>query len=352
MYLSGPEQDPFASLTKELEQQTSAAGYFDKPLAGEALKRDNENFAYALFDIMPLEEKINWYVTLGVPPSPDPRYMQLLGSMLYALPANYMNISLRLEMTRVALAEELAEQTGAGSKLGAAHLGSQLTEFFKKTSKTWGRFVDSLSDFFQEVGKSIGEGLQSIGRNVLSFRQALIALGGPAMKYVTDFLILTPGVKFLFGDLSNELGTAIVEDRRVSLTPIAVGYAEYLTDMSLALGVASPFLPPPFNLVAKVISIVYKVGAGLIAWQVQMHYKDLLAHAEEANAKVRVDMEHELRAHFRGLEAEMEAAGLEVKSDNGANTMTQPTGGGLSKTGLLVLGGIGALAVLVIFGVK
>lgn len=334
MYLSGP--DPFGSLSEELTKQTSTAGFYDRPLAGEALKRDNENFAYALFEIMPVQERISWYVKLGVPPSPDPTYMQLLASMMYALPANYLNISLRLEMTRVALAEELAGATEAGAKLG-----SMFSEFLDRVG-------GSFSKFFQKVGHEFGKGLQSIGRNVLSFREALIKLGGPAMRYITDFLILTPGAKFIFGDLFHELGTAIVEDRRVQLTPIAAGYAQYLSDMALVLNVASPFLPPPFNLIAKVIAVVYRVGATMINWQIAEHIKDLTERAAEANAKTRAEMEKALRAEFRGLESELVEAGREIKSTDGANTMLQPTGGGLSKTGLLVLGGIGVMAVLVI----
>lgn len=334
-------------LEKLLEQETSQAGFFDRPMAGEALKRDNENFAYALFEIMPQSEKIGWYAKLKVPFNPDPRLMQLLAAMLYALPANYMNVSLRLEMTRVSLAEELAAATDPG-KLGSAHLGSKLTEFFGGVGKTWGRFVDSLSDFFQELGRTIGEGLRSIGRNVLSFRAALIELGGPAMRYVTDFLILTPGVKFIFGDLSNELGGALMEGRRVQLLPIAAAYAQYLDDMSMILNTASPWLPPPWNMIAKVVAVIYKAGSGVIMWQIAEHVQDIMQRQAEANAVARAELEEGYRKAFRGFEDTLAESGLLVGSEYGANSVSQPAGG-LQMGGMILLGLVGLAAVVVLW---
>lgn len=337
----GQAADP---LSKLLEAETSGAGYFDQPLAGEALKRDNENFAFALFEIMPLQERLAWYVKLQVPFSTDQRLMQLLAAMLYALPANYANISLRAEMTRVALAEELAK--GTTGHVGA--LGSSLTEFFGKVSKTWGRFVDSLSDFFQKVGRTIGQGLQSLGRNVLSFRDAMIKLGGPAMRYVTDFLILTPGVKFIFGDLSAELGGAIVEARRVSLLPIAAGYAQYLDDMALVLNTASPWLPPPWNMIAKVVAAIYKAGSGLINWQIAEHVQNILERQAEANAIAREEMEKALRDQFRSFEGDLKEAGFAVGGEYGSNSVAAPTGG-MAPGGMVLIGLAGLAAAVVLF---
>lgn len=314
-----------------LAQQTSQ-GFFDRPLAGEALKRDNENFAYALFDIMPDSDKAKWYADMGIPFNPNPQLMQLLAAMNMALPANYMNVSLRVEMTRVALAEELAKGTDPGK------LGSMFSEFMDKVNH-------SFTKFFQRVGHDFGQGLKSIGRNVLSFRAAMIELGGPAMRYVTDFLILTPGVKFVFGDLMYELGGAIVDKRRVQLLPIAAGYAQYLEDMALILNTTSNFLPPPWNLIAKVVAALYRAGSGLIKWQIAEHIQDLMAQAERANAKAREEMEKAMRDQFRGIETELHEAGFMVNSVGGANTVAQPEGSGM-KAVLLV--GVFALAAWVI----
>lgn len=333
--LGAETTDPLEDL---LKQQTSDAGYFDRPMAGEALRRDNENFAYALFEIMPLAEKATMYAKLGVRYNPDPRLMQLLAAMQYALPANYMNISLRNEMIRASLAEELAKGTAAGS---IGHVGSMFSEFLDRVG-------GSFTKFFQRVGHEFGAGLRQIGHNVLSFRDAMIKLGGPAMRYVTDFLILTPGVVFIFGNLSAELGGAIVEARRVQLTPIAAGYSQYLGDMSLILNTTSPYLPPPWNVVAKVVAAVYKAGAALINWQIAMHYQDLLEHAEEANAKAREEMESALRQSFRDIEDELHEAGFMTQSVGGENTVANPSGG-MAPGGMVLLGLAGLAAAVVLF---
>lgn len=325
---------PEPTLTQALQMQTTGpGGYFDTPLAGDQLRSDNENFAYAMFDAMPASEQAVFYTKMQIPFVADQRLMKLLAAMMYALPANMMNISLRSETTRVQLAKQLAEST-SGSLDG---LGSVFSELLKDVG-------GSLSDFFQNLGKGFGKGLRVFGENINRFRDVLIKIN-PAMRYVTDFLILTPGVKFIFGDLLREVGASIEEGRRMQLLPIAAGYSQYLKDMALILNVASVVLPPPWSMIAKLIAVVYTIGARLIDWQIQQHIESLIERAEEANALVRAGMEQELRATFFGIETELVATGKAEQSLYGANTPGNPTG---ARTGGMVLIGIAALAAAII----
>lgn len=356
MYYQLAQADPFGTLKHELERQTDPAGFFGTPLAGQALRDDNDNFAFALFEIMPQKEREQLMASLfaqaaqagqDLPPFllQDKRMAHVLAAMLLSLQANYMNVSLRQEMTRVFLAKELQEATAPG--IHGAHLGSWLSEAIRTLERAVKRTIKSVSDFFRQLGKTIGRGLRQLGDNIHNFRDAMIKLGGPAMRYVTDFLILTPGVTFLFGDLMREVGRAMQTETKVQILPIGAGFSRYLADMSQALSVASNFLPPPWNLVAKAVSVVYKAGSMLIDWQIAEHVQDLLAQQAKANAVARAAMETALRQTFRDMLPEIEAAGEMVPSEHGANTLSHPTGGA-RQGGMILIGLIGAAAVVVL----
>lgn len=320
------------------------SGFFNEPLAGRALIRDNDNFTMALVNEMPTSEVTALIRDMKVPQSAHFEYQKALVAMAISEIANNVNISLRQELVRVSLSDALVKATTElePAKLaGDARLGfiieMALVKFFHDSG------AKSLPDYFSKLGKSIGSSLQSFGKSILSFRDLIIQKWGEFGRYFADFVILTPGGKFIFGNLALEVGVAL-ETGKFTWENIAAAGSQYLKDMAMVLKVVGIVAPPPWNLIAKIVAVIYEVGYRMINWQLAMHLESLMERQAEANERARAIFEQEL-ADFAGhLYTSMPPS----QSEFGSNSTLNPKGGG-GATGIILIGA-GAVALLAFFG--
>lgn len=286
-----------SSAFEELEKTTAAEyGYstvFTKPLAGQALIDDNDNFSTALIDQMDDATAAKFVAAVGVPSTiASPRELRVLAAAAVAGTANYLNISLRAEMIRASLNDALWEATKPSQLLG------WFDDFGKKFVAGGKKLFTRPAEWFESIGRQVGKGLRQFGDNIRNFRDLLRDKWGSWATYFVDFVILTPGVKFLFGDLLREVGAGIETGKSIDWKNIAAGYAQYLSDMSLALSMASNFLPPPWNIVAKVVSVIYKAASTIITWQLAMHAQKIAIKEQERAMKARREYEDALKSDF------------------------------------------------------
>lgn len=292
MYIS--ESSGFEELEKTTAADSGYATVFTKPLAGQALIDDNDNFSTALIDEMDDATAAKFVAAVGVPPTiASPRELRVLAAGAISGTANYLNLSLRAEMIRASLNEALWESTKP------SQLSGWFQDFSAKFVAGGKKLFTRPADWFQSIGQQVGKGLRQFGDNIYNFRALLADKWGGWATYFADFVILTPGVKFLFGDLLRQVGKGIEFGIQIDWKNVAAGYAKYLSDMSTALAIAAPFLPPPWNLVAKVVSIVYAVAAQVINWQLAAHAQQIMIKAQERAIKARTEYENALKKDFQ-----------------------------------------------------
>ena len=280
-------EEPSAGLEAALAAETKPyETLFSVALSGEKLKEDNETFSIALLDSMDLNGQLSIINTFQIPASiGDWTIIKLMASALLAANANDMNVSLRQEMTRVFLDEALVESgVTQARKTG---LASWLSEAFKTVKNAVGDFIENVVDWFKNLGKWIGTGLRKFGDWIRRIYQ-IIYKAIPFAKYLMTLIGLTPAIRFVFGDLLREIGYAWETGKDVDWKVVAMGAARYLAEMAEKLKIAGNFLPPPWNIIAKVVSVVFKVGSGLISGAVATRVSEVMekmrAKAGEARA--------------------------------------------------------------------
>lgn len=287
-----------SSAFEELEKTTAAeSGYstvFTRPLAGQALIDDNDNFSTALIDQMDDATAAKFVAAVGVPNTiASPRELRVLAAAAVSGTANYLNISLRAEMIRASLNDALWEATKPSQLLG------WFDDFGKKFVAGGKKLFTRPAEWFESIGRQVGKGLRQFGDNIHNFRELLADKWGGWAIYFADFIVLTPGVKFLFGDMLRQVGKGIETGKSIDWKNVAAGYAQYLSDMSLVLSTVSNFLPPPWNIVAKVVSVIYKAASVIITWQLAMHAQKLAIKAQEQALKARTEYENALKGDFQ-----------------------------------------------------
>lgn len=276
-----PEEEQnaiWSALDESLEETTKPyETLFSRTYAGEALKEDNETFAIALMDLLDLNGQADVITKFGIPVSiGDWTVMKLMAGAALAATANNMNLSMRQEFTRAFLDNSLV-QTGVTT--ARQTIGSWLSEAFKGVKDFFGKTITNVIEFFQNLGKTIGTGLRKFGDNVRRIFQITYDKIGFG-RYLLDFIGLTPGVEFIFGDLLREIGAGLETGKGINWKQVAAGGSRYLKDMATRLQIASNFLPPPWNLIAKLVAVCFKAGAYFIDDALMKHVAQLVA--EEA----------------------------------------------------------------------
>ena len=289
----GQVEEPSVGLEEALAAETKPyETLFSVALSGEELKEDNETFAIALLDSMDLNGQLSIINAFQIPASiGDWTIIKLMASAFLAVNANDMNISLRQEMTRVFLDEALLE---SGVMDARKHgLGSWLSEIFKTVKNAIGDFIENVVDWFKNLGKWIGTGLRKFGDWIRRIYQ-IIYKAIPFAKYLMDLIGLTPAIRFVFGDLLREIGYAWETGKSVDWKTVAHGAAVYLEEMAFRLKVASNLLTPPWNIIARVVSVVFKVGSGLIDGALAAHVSEVMQKMREKAGVARAAYERAL----------------------------------------------------------
>lgn len=339
MYLSGPAETN-KDLALLLAQETKLhEGYFSESLAGKELIRDNDNFSYALVEQMPAEQVGRLIQEHKIPQSISYEYQKVFLAMVFSSIANTQNISLRQELVRVSLSNALVKATSEQEAAKLAGLGFFIIDDLIKLANS--PKVHSLSDYFRELGRSFGKNLRRFGNSVLSIREFFVDKWGVLGRYFSDFIVTTPGGKFFFGDLARELGVSLELGKQVSWEPIAAGGAQYLKDMSTVLKIVGIVAPPPWNLICKVVAIVYQVGSKVIEKQLAVRMQAIAESDAKLNEEIRATYEKELEVFFGHLAETIPPS----QSEFGSNSTENPSGGS-SKLILLVGAGILALFLL------
>lgn len=268
---------------------------FSRDYTSEELKEDNETFAIALLDTADINGQVALIQAYQVPLTiGDWTVTKLLCAAMMSAQANSMNMSLRQEYTRVFLDSALVDSGVAGKLDGyAGQLGSVLTVVWDKIKKVGGGFVESVQNFFSNLGRTVGTGLRKFGNGIRRIFE-IVYNTNPFLEYLLDFVGLTPAVRFIFGELFSELGLALETGESVEWKAVAAGGAKYLKDMALRLQVASNFLPPPWNIVAKIVAVIFKVSSTLISKALKEHMMALYADWQERAQAARVEYEKEL----------------------------------------------------------
>src|SRR5690606_27085625 len=95
-------------------------------------------------------------------------------------------------------------------------------------------------------------------------------------RYLLDLVGLTPGFEFIFGSLLREIGAGLETGKQINWKQVAADGSRYLSDMAVRLQVASNFLPPPWNIIAKLVAVVFKAGSYLINDALAKHVQQLM----------------------------------------------------------------------------
>lgn len=331
---------PVASTWSGLEQALEAETrpyetLFSKDYTSEELKEDNETFSIALLDTMDLNGQVQLISAYQIPVSiGNWTIIKLMCAAVMSAQANAMNLSLRQEYTRIFLDNALVESgvTEGGVLKGYTHLGSALTALWDKVKKLTGGFVDNVQRFFSNLGKNFGEGLRKFGDGIRRIFQITYDFF-PFSKYLLDFVGLTPGVKFIFGDLFREIGLGLETGESIEWKAVAAGGAEYLKEMAFRLKIAGTFLPQPWGLIAKIVAVIFEAGSKLIMGALQQHMAELYADWQERTAAAREAYEKQLFEtvySVYGIEPPKQASSLYGSS-------------GSSNTGLILFGGLAVI---------
>ena len=260
------EEDPYWSALEESLDVTTKPyeTLFSRTYGSEALKEDNETFAIALMDVLDINGQASVIQKFGIPLAiGDWTVVKLMAGAALSATANNMNISLRQEFTRAFLDKALVEAGVTKARQTINGLGSWLSEAFKGVKDLFGKVVTNVIDFFKNLGKHIGTGLRKFGAGIRRIFQIVYDKIGMG-RYILDLIGLTPGVEFIFGDLLYEIGLGLETGKQINWKAVAAGGSRYLNDMATRLTVAAPFLPPPFNITAKLVAIAFRASSMII----------------------------------------------------------------------------------------
>lgn len=280
-----PEQEQkhiYGALEESLVETTKPyETLFNRTYGSEALKEDNETFAIALMDVLDVNGQSQVIYKFGIPTAiGDWTIIKLMAGAALSATANNMNISLRQEFTRSFLDKALVETGVTEARQTINGLGSWLSEAFKDVRDLFGKAVTNVIDFFKNLGKQIGTGLRKFGDGVRRIFQIVYDKAGFA-RYLLDLVGLTPGFEFIFGSLLREIGAGLETGKQINWKQVAADGSRYLSDMAVRLQVASNFLPPPWNIIAKLVAVVFKAGSYLINDALAKHVQQLMAEEAE-----------------------------------------------------------------------
>lgn len=279
------DDDAYSALEQSLEEGTKPyETLFSRTYAGEALKEDNETFGVALMDFLDLNGQADIIVKFGIPTElGDWTILKLMAGAALAATANNMNISLRQEFTRAFLDSALVD---SGVTTAKTTLGSWISEAFKGVVDLAGKVIKNVASFFQNLGKTVGTGLRKFGEHINRIYQIVYNNIGFGV-YLLDLVGLGPGFQFIFGSLLKEIGAGLETGKGINWKSVAAAGATYLNEMAFRLQVASNFLPPPWNLIAKLVAAAFKVGAYLINDALMKHVMALMEEEARRNAMAR-----------------------------------------------------------------
>lgn len=292
--LTPTEEDDsvWGALEESLDETTKPyETLFNRTLKTEELKSDNETFAIALMDVLDVNGQAGVIIKFGIPTQVgDWTVVKLMASAAMAGTANSMNLSLRQEFTRAFLDKALVE---TGVTEARQTLGSWLSKAFKGVKDLFGKVVTNVVDFFKNLGKEVGTGLRKFGDWVNRMTE-IIYKNVPFLGMLGEMLLFTPGFKFIFGSFFREVGLGWETGEDVNWKKIAADGSVYLAQMSMKLKIASAFLPPPYNIIAKLVSVVFKASSSMINQALMEKMKAVFAEATREQAIAREAFEKAL----------------------------------------------------------
>lgn len=293
-----PEEEKahvWGALEESLEETTKPyETLFSHTYGSEELKEDNETFAIALMDALDLNGQAGVIRKFGIPSAiGDWTVMKLMAGAALSATANNMNLSLRQEFTRAFLDKSLVETGVTTARKTIGGLGSWLSEAFEGVVDLFGKAVTNVIDFFRDLGRKVGTGLRKFGDHVRRIFQIVYEKAGFA-RYLLDLVGLTPGFEFIFGSLLREIGHGLETGEQINWKQVAAAGSRYLKDMAFRLKVASNFLPPPWNIIAKLVAVAFKAGAFFIDDALAKHIQQLMAEAAERQKIAREEFERAL----------------------------------------------------------
>ena len=168
-------------------------------------------------------------------------------------------------------------------------------------SSFWSKFSSGLKKLFSNPGEWLqrvfitepGKAIAWAGRQLYSVSK----------NQWTKWLIDPLGVMRQLGTFFEELGAAMIDGAITTFDErrFAIENAQHWRQVGIALGVAAPFLPPPFNVIALGLSAVFTAASTAIL----MVYSQAETNREnEANAKLLAAR----RDHAQALAADARAA--------------------------------------------
>jgi len=267
----------WGALEESLDETTKPyETLFNRTQKTEELKSDNETFAIALMDVLDINGQAGVIQKFNIPTSiGDWTVIKLMASAAMAGTANSMNLSLRQEFTRAFLDKSLVE---TGVTEARQTLGSWLSEAFEGVKDLFGKVITNVIEFFSNLGNQVGTGLRKFGDWVNRITE-IIYKNVPFLGMIGEALLISPGFKFIFGSFLREVGRGWETGEDVNWKKVAADGSNYLAGMALRLKIAAPFLPPPYNLIAKLVSVVFKASSDAINQELVKQYQELMKDA-------------------------------------------------------------------------
>lgn len=347
MYHLGQKDDLLVSALEQVDKPYQTV--FEKALAGDALKSDNETFALAYMDQADLAGQAKVIVdfgahVIGAELGWPWELQKIAAAAMMSGVANNLNVSLRQESIRISLLGAILEQEQHNSRLkGYSHLG--IIEFLIPYLIARKGAAEALfmrpAKFFSMLGKDVGTGLRKFGDHVRRLDQ-IVFDNAPWARYLSSLIGYTPMVRFVLNDMVREVGLGVETGESIDWKKIGEGGATYLKDMGARITMASNFAPPPFNVIGKIVGAMMQAGGHYADWAINQHEAKIALEAWMEVEKARVEYEEEL---FNTINNAYSVGPPQMLpsylGSSGSNNMTR-TGGQQQTRKAIILGGSAA----------
>lgn len=224
----------------------------------EELSSSNRVACYALCMQLPPETLQQLAGDAGVIPDLPRKDKIIALAESWATYATETSVSLMMAIARDAELRGLASYRSlraledAATAFGAGGFFDDLWSGIK-------RLAGHVVKWFNAIGREIGRFLQVLGREVM--RWARIPIIG-------DLFVVASGMEFVFGIVLPNVGRMLQTGKSSAFVAAELGYgiARLLDRLGRALAMVTPFLPPPFNLAAGIISAVCIAAGGVVQY--------------------------------------------------------------------------------------